>query len=424
MLLCHYSDRLELEWGKPVRIVTAHPINKKYQDEEYDFYKELYNGNAACRNLYSSMTNGYRVAFPGHELGGYFGNGKAQEEDWSSLKKKISCFPSHALKEYERNMLIWAFPGFVYVLNKWKGSLAEVMEVLSIWQKNPEIELLLAGGYEQIAMNHAFWRLTEKKRKEICKWLRSHERFNYSLSEVQQRIKWNLDDNEWANFQTWNNSHYGPKVGYELYKYLKKQEEKANPDTYKKTCDWIKETYTDYKKSFESEYCTHDFKDPYWKYPKDLWAAHTRVNDEINAAIALEREQHRLEQEKDKRNCFKRLRRVAEKYGKYNAEVDGYSIFFTGSMKDWNYQAKELHQCIVASRYFEGMAKKKYLIAFIRREGIPIATAQLYAGEKIGTWRIGQFYANELDRSNCRPSDEVQAIFNKWLETVPIKEAI
>ena len=42
MLICHYTDRLELEWGKPVRIVTAHPINKKYQDEEYDFYKELY----------------------------------------------------------------------------------------------------------------------------------------------------------------------------------------------------------------------------------------------------------------------------------------------------------------------------------------------------------------------------------------------
>ena len=70
------------------------------------------------------------------------------------------------------------------------------------------------------------------------------------------------------------------------------------------------------------------------------------------------------------------------------------------------------------------MAKKKYLIAFIRQEGKPIATAQLYAGEKIGTWRIGQFYANELDRSNCRPSDEVQAAFNKWLETVPIKEVI
>lgn len=424
MLVARYTDRLEVEWGKPVRIVTAHPINKKYEMEEFDFYKELHDGNAYCRNLYSSCMNGWRIAFPGHPLGGYYGSGLAQLEEWNSLTKKINCFSSHKLTEGESNCLIWHYPDFRYVLKKWSGSLQEAMEVLSIWLEHPEIELLLSAGYTNIAFSHAFWRLTEKKRKDICRWLRAHDFKNYTISEVQQRIKWHLEDEEWKAFEDWNNSHFGIKVGYELYKYLKKQEEKLSEADKYQFGKWIKETYSDYKKSFESPYNFHDFKDDYWKYPKDLFAFHTRVNEEINTAIQVERNERAIEAAKKEKSCIRRLKRVADKYAPYNAELDGYSIFFSGNMKDWNYQAKELHQCIVASGYYRRMANKECLIAFIRQEGIPVATAQLYAGEKIGTWRIGQFYANELDRTNCRPSEEVQAVFNKWLETVPIKEAI
>lgn len=44
----------------------------------------------------------------------------------------------------------------------------------------------------------------------------------------------------------------------------------------------------------------------------------------------------------------------------------------------------------------------------------PVATAQIHTD---GT--IGQFYANEIERDNCLPSDEVREAFNKWLEAVP-----
>lgn len=428
MLICHYTDRIELEWGKPVRIVTAHPINKKYADREYDFYKELDNGNAVCRNLYSSSNCGYRIAFPGVKLGGYYGTSIAVVDAWGSLDKKIQCWPSKLLTESDKNILIWAYPDFKYVLQKWKGTRQEAMEALSIWQKHPEIELMLAAGYSNIAFNHAFWRLTEKKRKEICNWLRHnpHPEFTgYTLAEVQQRVKYNLTEEQWQEFRTWNNKHYGPAVSYELYKYLKKQEERLNPDTEKTLCHWIKETYTDYKKSFKSPYCHHDFNDDYWRFPKDLWEFHTRVNDEINTAIQEERAAREAEKAKDERNVFQRLRRVAKKYEQYNAEVDGYYIYTTGSFKDWKLQAKELHQCIVGSGYYNGMAKRKYLIVFIRKEEKPIATAQISIGEKIGTWKIGQFYADERGGpNNSRPSAEVQTAFNKWLSTVTVKEAI
>lgn len=425
MLIAYYTDRLEIEWGKPVRIVTAHPINKKYADLEYDFYKEMDDGNAVCRNLYSSSMNGWRVAFPGHKMGGYYGNSIAQIDAWGTLDKKIKCFPSKMITESDFNILVWCFPDFKYVLKKWKGSRAECMEILSIWQKHPEVELMLAAGYTNIAFNHAFWRLTENKRKEICNWLRHNPYSNYLLSEVQQRIKYKLDQEQWNEFRQWNNTHYGPSVSYDLYKYLKKQEEKLNPITQRPMCQWIKETYIDYKKSFKSPYCHHDFNSDYWKYPKDLFEFHSRLNDEINTAISEERAARQAEKEKDERNVFQRLRRVVKKYEQFNADVDGYQIFITASFKDWKLQAKELHQCIVGSGYYKRMAKRECLIVFIRQSEKPIATAQISIGEKIGTWKIGQFYADERGGpSKSTPSKEVQTAFNKWLSTVTVKEAI
>lgn len=48
---------------------------------------------------------------------------------------------------------------------------------------------------------------------------------------------------------------------------------------------------------------------------------------------------------------------------------------------------------------------------FIRKEGEPIATVQLFKDDS-----IGQFYTNELDRNNCLPDDNLKNVFDKWLE--------
>lgn len=410
MLIARYTDRIDVEWGRIERVVTAHPINKKYQDMEYDFYKEDEDGCVTCRNLYTSAMNGYRIAFPGiKDSSGYLGIDECVEEDWRSLDNKIKCFPSHFILANEENQIVWNYPDFRYVLKKWTGTLAEVMEALNIWKKFPEIELLLAGGYENIAFNKNFWRLTEKNRRAVALWLRQHEKANYTLAHVQMCIKDNLSDEEWKEYVAWNNSHYGKNVSYKLYKYLQKQEQFAG------RIPGIKGTYTDYKKSFSSPYNTHNYNEDYWKFPKDLFAAHQRINDEINEAIELERQQAAEKRAKDERNVYARLGRIAKKFGAYNAEIDGYSIFITSSMKEWNLQAKTLHQCIVASGYYKGMSRKEYLIVFIRKDGKPIATAQIYKDKK-----IGQFYADEHGGpNNSRPTEEVQQMFDKWLATLP-----
>lgn len=163
MLIARYTDRLDVAWGKIERVVTAHPINKKYSHMEYDFYKENEDGNVSCRNLYTSAMCGYRIAFPGTvDYSGYCGLDKCTEEDWRELDSRIKCFPSHDLTEAEKRQFIWNYPDFRYVLQKWSGSVARTLEALRIWKQFPEIELLLAGGYENIAFNKNFWRLSEK----------------------------------------------------------------------------------------------------------------------------------------------------------------------------------------------------------------------------------------------------------------------
>ena len=43
-----------------------------------------------------------------------------------------------------------------------------------------------------------------------------------------------------------------------------------------------------------------------------------------------------------------------------------------------------------------------------------MATAEISQAGK-----ILQFYANELDRNDCKPSEEIQTAFNKWLDNIP-----
>ena len=86
----------------------------------------------------------------------------------------------------------------------------------------------------------------------------------------------------------------------------------------------------------------------------------------------------------------------------------------TSDYCEWQRQADALHQCICAAGYYQGTADGNYTIVFIQKEGVPVATAQVYPDG-----RIGQFYGDEIDRTNCAPSDEVRAAFNKWLEVVP-----
>lgn len=416
MLISRYSDRLEVEWGKLVRVVTGNPINKKYKNLGYDFYKIDEDGNAKCRNLYTSSYNGYRIAYPGVKNNdSYYGSIKSCYDDDFDDCREISCFPSKKLELHEKYMITEKYPDFIYVLNKWNGTISETLFVLRIWKEHPEIEMLLAAKYYNIAFNKSFWKQKKENRKAIVTWLRKHEYQDYTLNEVRIRIKYKLDYTLWEQYIIWNNEHWETHlINYDLYRYLLKQENKYGFD---KNIYCI---YQDYKDSFKSPYNFHSFKDDYWKFPKNLYEAHQRINEEIHTAIELERQKAEEQRAIDERNKLQRLRRIAKKYEKYNCCIDGYSIFISGLITEWNKQAKALHQCIVASDYYGKMAKKQLLIVFIQREGVPVATAEIKPGKV-----LGQFYADERGGpSKSTPSKEIQNVFNKYFEKLEIKGAI
>lgn len=203
-------------------------------------------------------------------------------------------------------------------------------------------------------------------------------------------------------------SHYWGLIAYSDFVYLDKKGLASTEGV---------NLYSDYLSMLSRS--NHDSNSDYWKYPKDLRKQHDKLLEEER----IEREtRQRLEEERKRQEAEKRdseFQKVCKKYSKYNRVVDDYNIYISSSFEDWKKQADTLHQCIVYADYIGKVAQRKCLIFFIRKGDEPIATAEILPGKK-----LGQFYGNEIDRNNCKPSEEVTAIFNKWFETIKVKEAI
>ena len=395
MNLCNYYDRLEKENGELVRIVNAVPRAKDKQDLSLDVYKEYESGICECRNLYTSMC-GYRVAFP-DEVTSLYHNGTClfiQKLDDFEKTKKIAAFQfySQPLDEKSKCFILSKYPDFKYVLNKWSGSIAKTMNVLSIWKDHKEIELLLAVGYERLALNKSFWKLSEKNKKEIVLFVRKNQSMNkLSLTDIQIILKNRLNMQEYMEFDSFCYK-YG-KIRYDFYVYLKKINR----------ADYVGfSLYRDYWKLLKQT--NHNLKDDYWCYPKDLETSHNKILQEVESINSM-KQLDKLKLKQDK--YFKAVKKLL----KYKTEIDGYYIFIPESVEEISKHAEKLHQCLIANDYVQQVIDKNCVLVFIQKSNIPIATCQLLKDDK-----IGQFYADELDRSNCLPSAEVKTAMNKWIE--------
>lgn len=390
MTICNFTDRLEIVNGELCRIVTAE-AKKTYN--VLDVYREFESGKTECRNLYYSMY-GYRVGFPG-EVNSYYKKNCCtfnQKLDEYGDCNKIKAFYSFPIGEKEKGLIISKYPDFKYVLNKYSDTIENTMLALDIWKAHKEVEYILASGYVKVALSNAFWKLSENKQKEISMFIRKNPaKKSLRLSDIQNIIKYNLSDNEFESYKTWC-LHYG-KCGYEVYKYLVKHD-KADYQGLS--------LYRDYMALLKQT--LHDRKEDYWRFPKNLQKKHDELREEVARIEELKRlETLRAKQEK--------YLKAVEKYLSMNYDIDGYTVFVPDSVEEIDRQAKELHQCLVSCDYISRVIKGECVLVFVQKNGEPIATAELKKGNK-----IGQFYANELDRDNCLPTDEVREVMNKWLE--------
>lgn len=390
MTICNFTDKLEIVNSELCRIVTAE-AKKTYNI--LDIYREFESGKIECRNLYYSMY-GYRVGFPG-EVNSYYKNSYCtfvQNLDEYGDCNKIKAFYSFPIGEKEKGLIISKYPDFKYVLNKYSDTIENTMLALDIWKAHKEVEYILASGFVKVALSRAFWKLSENKQKEIAMFIRKNPaKKSLRLSDIQNIIKYNLSDNEFEEYKTWC-FHYG-KCGYEVYKYLVKhgRADYQGLSLYRDYMALLKQTL-------------HDRKEDYWRFPKNLQKKH----DELREEVARIEEWKRLETLRAKQEKYLK---AVEKYLPMNYDINGYTVFVPGSVEEIDRQAKELHQCLVSCDYISRVIKGECVLVFVQKNGEPIATAELKKGNK-----IGQFYANELDRDNCLPTDEVRAVMNKWLE--------
>ena len=425
----NWYDRLEIENGQIIRILTAEWWHKNHPDVIYscDVYKESDSGKAWSQNLYDSVYGGKCVAFPGLPYNDrsywYYSPDIAELEGWSQRQRKSSCGYSGSVTDNDIDFVCQLYPDFKYLAAKYElQSRAELMEKLEAWINHREVEILLAAGFEKICMNRNFWRLTEKNRKATCVFLRQNPMCRkLNLGEIREAMR---SDNPslMVEYFFYVNSWYRPDrknqyylgVSFEDFKYIKKAKKKFH-STFEeddRAMDQLVMLYRDYLYMLRDS--VHSFDDEYWRYPSDLSAFHNRLVEERRIMEEAQRIAREKEQEKRLKEQRKALKRIVKKFADFNGNVDGYSIFVTDDYEEWQRQAKELHQCICACGYYQGTADGNYTIVFIQKEGKPVATAQVY-----NNGNIGQFYADEVDRANCHPSDEVRAAFNKWLETVP-----
>lgn len=395
MNICTYNDRLEIENGKLVRILEAIPKAKKMAGYELDIYKEYENGAAVCRNVYYNPMGGYRVAFPDQKTSLYregYCPFIQELEDYGECNIPSFYYWSRDPNEEEKQLIISLYPEFRYVLKKWNGTIAKTFKLLRIWKEHKEVEFMLAAGYEVLAFNKAFWKLTETKRKEIIIFLKHNPEYKTKqLASIQTVIKYNLTSQDLQEYEEFCDS-YG-KVKYDVFRYL----EKAG------FADWSGvQLYRDYYNLLKQT--NHKKTDNYWRFPKNLAQKHNELLKEVEQ-INLTKDIEKLKPKQA--NYLKAVKKLF----KYNMEIDGYSVYIPSTVEDISYQARVLHQCLIQCDYVSKVINKECVLVFIKKNGMPVATAQLLKGNK-----IGQFYANELDRKNCLPSPEVKAVMNKWIE--------
>lgn len=415
MRIDSYSHYIENYFGELRLVVTAY--NKRL-DQYFDFFRVYESGKKECRNLYLSCYGGYSITYPGAYARSYYGeraNNHYIVEDWGE------CTINHVGYEREHlnhigdiNLILKKYPDFIYTLKKWCGEnfymtrqLPIIFEALQVWKEHPESEYLFALHCDSIAFSKSFWKLSEKKRREISKWILQNKEnaAGYTLRQVQNIIKYKMTMDEFNDYEAFKSSCYTAAMGVPVYRYFKRK-------GYVGHSMWS--LYCDYRKMAKA--AGHNIRQEYWAFPSDLEKAHAKVLRECNAIEEARKAEERKRLVEQEKAVFENLKKTCEILQRFGGVYGGYEIIFSDDMSEWNKQASALHQCIVRCSYYKKMANQEEILVFIRKDGVPVATAELFAKN-----RIGQFYADEHSGTpeGSKPSEEVQHVFTTWLRDKP-----
>lgn len=406
-------ELLEDEAGKLYLEYTAEHETKTHRnDAVLDVYRVHEDGTCEGRNIYYSCYAGYIVKFPNEYHSYYYGNSRVGIEDYETCRP--IPFPCHEkITEGHKFLISRKYPEFAsYVLPHIKCKyLDNVFHILQAWIQHKEVEYLVKCGYYTLISNKSFWKMTKNMTKKVSRFIMKNPGLDLCLRDIQLILRENLTTEEVIQYR---NSPFR-KYSYKVYLYLKKQSEKCYEGNDSRTAY----QYADYRAMLSNS--AHNPDEDYWKYPSNIAEFHDRLVDEETARREAARRQYELEHaaEMEHQERIEKAKAIKLAKGFHKRaeswpclEIDGYTIYATSDINEWEKQAKILHQCILSARYNERMANGNGDIIFIRKNGKPIATAQVY-----GYKEIGQFYADEHSGTpkGSLPTDEVRAAFNEYL---------
>lgn len=365
----------------------------------YDYYRRTI-VKKECRNLYQNHYGKF-VHIPGF----YYSWGKEEPEEWGELDDSVrgNLSDGHIPDKKDYDLFEKHFPGFHYVIEKslkhYCFGYEKLFDTVKIWLKHPEIEILLDKGFAQIAFNKNFWRLTKKTRKNYVSLLKQCEGISPTM-DMLAKLKKGISIERYMIFHSpefWdiNARKYNAKpetINYIMNKKLTARE------------------YKDYLDMAQT--AGHDISDPYWEFPNNFQKNHQKVIEETTAIKMLKNKKLLEPWEKKYSKAVKKFTQVSK--------FKDMKVYVPQEIDLFTKQAEALHQCLITARYYEDVAKRKKILVFIEKKGIPNATAEILISKKKFT--LNQFYGDER-KADYKASEEAQKALTKWCRETNIKLA-
>lgn len=405
-----FDDRITLDKKKNeiVRIINARsnqkiiPGLKKGEQTNFDCYKEYETSTDVCRNLYRNFYNYLGVEFPKETVWNYRTKRHVRRgyDEWDEVCCNVNIETYFQPTEREKKIICNKYPAFKYVLNKWSGTRAQTMKVLKVWKEHPEVELPLSLGYYDIIFNKSFYTMKKEDLKKCYKYMSENRELNLCISDLKIILKYG---EEVADMYCRAKTILGRRVKMSELKWVLNQYDSY----YKNQTNSMRIDLEDYKEL--CEYFHKDMKDEYWSHPKNLKERLQELRTQRENIRALER----AEELKKKMTRYKK---VIKQFEGWDRVIDGYSIIIPKTVEQWQKQASVLHQCIIRMNYMDKV-NKNYVLFFILKGDTPIATCEV---TDLLEKKIGQFYGDEFDRTNCLPTPEVRNTMLKYLDELKV----
>lgn len=376
-----YTERLVYQKNDLYRVVNA-----TYKDFKLDVIKQKLGSNDIyIRNLSLNYCGGWLLIMPTDRY--KYTSEKVGIQAWYKCCCSCNIFGTSEMTYDDLIELIskTKYKDFSYTLKSLKeqGNKVNIMEVFNLLEnfvKDKRVELLVKSNLKNLALSKQFMKLTTDNQKKVIKVAKSGKApLSASVNDLLVMAKTNCD---------YDLVQYGGDS--RLRDYLLEQSE-----------------YLDYYKDYVrmAKKLHKNLKDNYWKYPKSLVEAHNKCIDEIKLL-------EQLEVAKKNEIINSKIKSIAKKTSCLNANINGYDIEVAKDLEDIKLQAETLSQCLITSSYYKKHANKECLLVFIKVGDKRLATAELFYNRNKP---LGQFYADERDRDNCKPNKEITNAFNLWL---------